>query len=34
VISKIVDEHDMPFEDGTVDVILNPLGVRAAERSD
>jgi DNA-directed RNA polymerase subunit beta len=29
VISKIVDEHDMPFlEDGTpVDVILNPLGV-------
>jgi len=29
VISKIVDEHDMPFmEDGSpVDVILNPLGV-------
>ncbi len=29
VISKIVDEHDMPFlEDGQpVDVILNPLGV-------
>ena len=29
VISKIVEEHDMPFlEDGTpVDVILNPLGV-------
>src|SRR6185503_7250392 len=29
VISKIVDEQDMPFlEDGTpVDVILNPLGV-------
>ena len=29
VISKIVDEHDMPFmEDGRpVDVILNPLGV-------
>ncbi|MBA2636651.1 MAG: DNA-directed RNA polymerase subunit beta, partial [Solirubrobacterales bacterium] len=29
VISKIVDQHDMPFlEDGTpVDVILNPLGV-------
>jgi DNA-directed RNA polymerase subunit beta len=29
VISKIVDDHDMPFmEDGTpVDVILNPLGV-------
>ena len=29
VISKIVDEADMPFmEDGTpVDVILNPLGV-------
>ena len=32
VISKIVDEHDMPFlEDGTpVDVILNPLGVPVA----
>src|SRR5205807_292906 len=29
VISKIIDEQDMPFlEDGTpVDVILNPLGV-------
>jgi DNA-directed RNA polymerase subunit beta len=32
VISKIVDEQDMPFmEDGTpVDVILNPLGVPVA----